>query len=120
MPSEAFRPIVYVRGYAMTQSEVEATVDDPFYGFNLGATHYRINQDGGASFFAFESPLLRLATDHGYSNAFSGTRQTAEGIHDPRRTVCIFRYYDDTSRTFDDRPGGHHRGSRGSPLQLHP
>lgn len=106
MREDNFRPIVYVRGYAMTQSEVEETVDDPFYGFNLGATHFRINQDGGASFFAFESPMLRLATDYGYSDAFSGVRQTSAGIEDKRRTVWIYRYYDDTSRTFDDRRGG--------------
>src|SRR5262245_23264194 len=99
-------PVVYVRGYAGTQSEVEATVDDPFYGFNLGATHYRVNQDGGATFFAFESPLVRLGTDHGYSDTFDGFRQTAAGLKDKRRTVWIFRYYDETSRTFDDRAGG--------------
>ncbi|RXH55774.1 esterase/lipase family protein [Granulicella sibirica] len=107
MQEVSFRPIVYVRGYAMTQSEVDATVDDPFYGFNVGSTHFRVNQNGGSSFFAFESPLLRLATDYGYSDAFSGTRQTAAQIDRPARTVWIFRYYDDTSRTFDDRPGGY-------------
>jgi pimeloyl-ACP methyl ester carboxylesterase len=106
MQSKSFRPIIYVRGYAMTQSEVEATVDDPFYGFNLGSTHFRVNRDGGASVFAFESPLLRLITDYEYSDAFSGTRQTAAGIENSARTVWIFRYYDDTSRTFDDRAGG--------------
>lgn len=31
-------PIIYVRGYAMTQSEIEATVATPYMGFNLGAT----------------------------------------------------------------------------------
>ena len=34
MPSEY--PIIYVRGYAGTQSDVEETVDDPTYGFKMG------------------------------------------------------------------------------------
>lgn len=31
-------PIIYVRGYAGPTSGVDAQVDDPFYGFNKGAT----------------------------------------------------------------------------------
>jgi hypothetical protein len=30
-----FYPIIYVRGYAMTQSEIDATVSTPYMGFNL-------------------------------------------------------------------------------------
>src|SRR4051794_19401321 len=107
MPNNlSYRPIVYVRGFAGIQSDVESTVDDPFYGFNLGSTHYRINQDGAARFFAFESPLLRLSTDHGYSDAFAGSDQTSRDLQNPQRSVWIFRFYDPTSRTFDDQAGG--------------
>jgi hypothetical protein len=28
-------PIIYIRGYAGAQADVEETVDDPFYGFNV-------------------------------------------------------------------------------------
>ena len=35
-------PVIYVRGYAGSQNEVEDTVDDPFYGFNKGSTHIRV------------------------------------------------------------------------------
>lgn len=40
-------PIIYVRGYPGTQSEVEETVDDPFYGFNKGSTHVRVGPRPG-------------------------------------------------------------------------
>jgi hypothetical protein len=35
---KAMWPIIYVRGYAMTEGEIEATTADPFCGFNLGST----------------------------------------------------------------------------------
>jgi hypothetical protein len=101
-------PIVYVRGYAGRQAEVEDTVDDPFYGFNLGSTHIRLDASGQADFFAFESPLLRLMSDHGYREVFDGSIQSAKGFDDPKdrlKTIWIYRYYDPTSKTFD-RPGG--------------
>ena len=31
-------PIIYVRGYAMTEGERDETAADPFCGFNLGST----------------------------------------------------------------------------------
>ena len=34
-------PIIYVRGYAMTQSEIEDTVADPYMGFNVGSCKVR-------------------------------------------------------------------------------
>ena len=36
-----YHPIIYVRGYAMTPSEIDETTADPFCGFNLGSTVYR-------------------------------------------------------------------------------
>jgi hypothetical protein len=41
-----FHPIVYVRGYAGSQGEVEETVATPYMGFNLGATKVRQRWDG--------------------------------------------------------------------------
>lgn len=101
-------PIVYVRGYAGRQAEVEDTVDDPFYGFNIGSTHIRMDGNGQADFFAFESPLVRLMSDQGYREVYDGSLQSAknlEALHDKNKTVWIYRYYDPTSKTFD-RPGG--------------
>jgi pimeloyl-ACP methyl ester carboxylesterase len=99
-------PIVYVRGYAGTQSDVEETVDDPFYGFNIGSTHIRQDQTGKAMMFAFQSPFVRLARNFGYTEVFDGPNQRiSDDCPDPNRTIWIYRYYDPTSRSFD-QPGG--------------
>jgi hypothetical protein len=39
--TKPFYPIIYVRGYAMKQSEIEDTVATPYMGFNLGSTKIR-------------------------------------------------------------------------------
>jgi len=60
-----FHPIIYVRGYAMTEREQDETTADPFCGFNLGSTVYRATADKNqpAKKFVFESPVLRLMSD---------------------------------------------------------
>ncbi len=47
-----YYPIVYVRGYAMTQGEVEETVATPYMGFNLGSTKIRQDWQGPKTFRA--------------------------------------------------------------------
>lgn len=91
-------PIIYVRGYAGTQSEVETTVDDPFYGFNLGSTHIRLEQDGHAGFYPFPSPLLRLIDEQRYRHVY---RETGSDGGTPPRSIWIYRYYDVTARSFE-------------------
>jgi len=59
-----YYPIIYVRGYAMTQGEKDATVSTPYMGFNLGATKVRQNWKGDTIKHIFESPLLRLMKDY--------------------------------------------------------
>ena len=44
-----YYPIIYVRGYAATMSEIEDTVATPYMGFNLGATKVRQNYEGTSS-----------------------------------------------------------------------
>ena len=41
-------PIIYVRGYAMTEGERDETAADPFCGFNLGSTVFRASIDKSA------------------------------------------------------------------------
>ena len=41
-----FYPIIYVRGFAATRSEIENTVATPYMGFNLGSTKIRQNHQG--------------------------------------------------------------------------
>lgn len=104
MPSEF--PIIYVRGYAGTQSDVEETVDDPTYGFNMGSTHVRQMMNGKADMFMFVSPFARLFRDHKYQDVIDGAvQQLPPDLDAPERTIWIYRYYDPTSETFD-RPGG--------------
>ena len=56
-------PIVYIRGYAGPTAGINAQVDDPFYGFNSGSTHIRVDGDGAPAFYQFEGPLVRLMGD---------------------------------------------------------
>lgn len=98
----AFRPIIYVRGYAMSRNEIDDTTADPFCGFNLGSTVLRAVPDPKQppKKFVFESPLVRLQSDYKYSDVYrdgvdildpdwSGTL--------PTRSVVIYRYYDSAS-----------------------
>lgn len=102
-------PIIYVRGYAMTQGEIDETTADPFCGFNLGSTVYRATPDKEqpAKKFVFESPVVRLASDYEYADVFDngldimdqdweGDPKWNGGI--PRRSIIVYRYYEQASR----------------------
>jgi len=102
-PQAPFHPIIYVRGYAMTEHEQDETTADPFNGFNLGSTVYRAtpDKDKPAKKFIFESPLLRLVSDHGYQDVYRNgfdimDRDEWEGTL-PSRSIVIYRYYDTAS-----------------------
>ena len=85
-------PIIYVRGYAMTASEVADTVSTPYMGFNLGATRVRQAWDGKVHRHVFESPLIRLMKDYGYRDTYDSGSELTGPI--PARSVVIYRYYD--------------------------
>ena len=70
MNPNAFHPIIYVRGYAMTQSEIEDTVADPYMGFNIGSCKLRQMWDGKVKKHFFESPLVRLLKQHNYKDVY--------------------------------------------------
>jgi hypothetical protein len=65
-----YHPIIYVRGFAATQGEIEETVADPYMGFNIGSTKSRMAWTGDMKRFYFESPLVRLMSDHKYNDVF--------------------------------------------------
>lgn len=101
-------PIIYVRGYAMTQGEIDETTADPFCGFNLGSTVYRATpeKDKPAKKFVFESPVVRLGSDFGYADVFDNGLDVMdsdwEGDPDwnsgiPRRSIIVYRYYEQAS-----------------------
>lgn len=105
--SSAYRPIIYLRGYAATEGEIDATVSTPYMGFNLGSTKLRQAYGGSMVPFVFESPLVRLMKDEGYTDCFDGgafRRPDAllEGEEPralrptvPAKSVWIYRYYED-------------------------
>jgi hypothetical protein len=117
-----FYPIIYVRGFAMTTSERNETAADPFCGFNLGSTSFRASSDKKAPVrkFIFESPIVRLAKDFGYTDVYENglnidddgwtARLAAKAIDDkdnPKaidfgRSIVIYRYYDEGSTLFGD------------------
>lgn len=87
-----FHPIVYVRGYAMTEAEISATVATPYMGFNDGAVKVRQSWDKRVVRHVFESPLIRLMKDYGYVDVY---RTGAEAIGPlPPRSVVVYRYYE--------------------------
>lgn len=90
-------PIIYVRGYAGSQDEVEETVSTPYMGFNLGATKLRQRWNGDIVRHVFESPLVRLMKDHGYRDVFAGGQELRDSPLPPT-SVIIYRYYESASR----------------------
>lgn len=96
-----FYPIIYVRGYAMTQTEIDETVATPYMGFNLGATKLRQSWDGKVTRHIFESPLIRLMKDYGYRDVYYNGRETS-GELDPK-SIVIYRYYEDADSDLGER-----------------
>ncbi len=91
-----YYPIIYVRGFAMTQSAMEETVATPFMGFNLGSTKIRKEWDGEVVRHIFESPLIRLMKDYGYVDNYTDGAENEGRI--PARSVIIHRYYEQADR----------------------
>jgi PGAP1-like protein len=102
-----FHPIVYVRGFAATQGEIEDTVADPYMGFNIGSTKARAAWTGDVKRFFFESPLVRLMSDHQYEDVFvDGEDLVSAGRAEhpvPYRCIVIYRYYDEASKDFGNQ-----------------
>jgi hypothetical protein len=108
MQEHAIHPIIYVRGYAMTQSEIEDTVADPYMGFNLGSAKVRQVWDGTVRKYYFESPLVRLLKDYNYDDVY---QEGSDRVADARalsapgdqaqavayRSIVIYRYYEPSS-----------------------
>ena len=124
MPDEdgRFLPIIYVRGYAMTEQEQDETTADPFCGFNLGSTVFRATPDKTkpAKKFIFESPVLRLTSDYDYSDVYHNGLDIMDPDWErnipapptpapstpappvpaqslPARSIIIYRYYEQAS-----------------------
>src|SRR2546422_5897260 len=108
MKKKAIHPIIYVRGYAMTQSEIEDTVADPYMGFNIGSSKVRQLWDGSVKKYFFESPIVRLLKRFKYEDVFQegydrvsdlSAPMTVDGKVPPvpYRSIVIYRYYEPSS-----------------------
>lgn len=98
-----FYPIIYIRGYAMTQSAIDDTTSTPYMGFNLGTTKIRQNHKGEVTQHFFESPLIRLMKDFGYTDNYAAGEIIDDDI--PAKSVIIHRYYDEADRDFGTGDG---------------
>lgn len=91
-----FYPIIYIRGYAMSQSAIEDTVATPYMGFNLGSAKIRQEWDGEVRRHFFESPLIRLMKEYTYVDNYTDGEINEERI--PAQSVIIHRYYEQADR----------------------
>lgn len=91
-------PIVYVRGFAASMTEIEDATASPYMGFNDGAAKIRQRHDREIVRFIFESPLLRLMKDEGYGDTFRDGAEIPPGEACDARCVWIFRYYEQASK----------------------
>ena len=94
-------PIIYLRGYAGSQGDIEDTVSTPYMGFNLGSTRIRQRHTGEVQPHVFESPVIRLMKDHNYVDAYHNGQLLPPGPV-PSRSIWIFRYYDVADKEFGD------------------
>ncbi|GAC1409667.1 MAG: hypothetical protein NVSMB60_31280 [Mycobacterium sp.] len=101
-------PIIYIRGYAGPTAGIDSQVDDPFYGFNTGATHVRVGGDGEPAFYQFEGPMLRLMTDENYRLLVRGDQarylDDADDGTVPSASLWVYRFYDQAATTFVPPP----------------
>ncbi|HSS25477.1 MAG TPA: hypothetical protein VLL82_13990 [Mycobacterium sp.] len=101
-------PIIYIRGYAGPTTGIDAQVDDPFYGFNRGATHVRVDGSGEPAFYQFEGPMLRLMIDHQYKLLVQGNQRAYLENNDdgsvPADSIWVYRFYDQAATTFAAPP----------------
>lgn len=99
--ADKFHPIIYVRGYAMTDGAMEDTVHTPYMGFNLGSTRVRQQHDRSFRHYIFESPLIRLMKEYGYQDSYAeGVNLAESAVEDEQggrlsaKSVIIHRYYE--------------------------
>ncbi len=104
MTAQRLYAIVYVRGFAGGTSGIDSATDDPFYGFNAGATHVRVDGDGKPQFYQFAGPMVRLIEDEDYRVVVHGGQQAflesvKEGTQ-PENSLWIYRFYDTAADMF--------------------
>ncbi|RUO22946.1 hypothetical protein CWE09_13510 [Aliidiomarina minuta] len=104
-------PIIYVRGFAMTEGARESTVDTPYMGFNQGSTRVRQQYDRSFEHYIFESPLIRLMKEYGYQDVYAEGMNLAEPLDEdapfqrlPQKSLIIHRYYESEEEAVSQKP----------------
>ena len=102
-----FYPIVFVRGFAMRDADIEKAVAEPFSGFENGSTMLRQGVGDALVPFYFESPVIRLITDCEYQDVYREGREPQDAsdlaeLKNPERTMWVYRYYEQASDVFGD------------------
>lgn len=92
MRHRARYPIIYVRGYAMTKTEIAETTSTPYMGLEYGSTKSRQAWNGAVRKVFFESPIVRLMK-LGYTDIYQDGLQLETG-RIPPESIVIHRYYD--------------------------
>lgn len=98
LSAEQAHPIIYVRGFAMTERGIEGTVHSLYMGFNDGSTRIRQQYDRSYRRYIFESPLLRLMKEYGYEDIY---RDGIDVLEDENaslspRSIIIHRFYENS------------------------
>lgn len=103
-------PIIYVRGFAGGGAGIDTAVDDPLYGFNEGSVQVRVDGADRPAYHQFESPVLRLMTDHGYQLLVHGDQAAYLRVQEtgdvPAATVWVHRFYDEFAARLTRDPAG--------------
>ncbi len=100
-------PIIYVRGFAGGPQGIDKATEDPLYGFNDGSTHARAGVAGDIVFYQFESPLLRLMSDHDYKLFVRGDQEAWLDQQPPDTvnpaSIWIHRFYDEAAGSWEKK-----------------
>lgn len=91
-----YYPIVYVRGYAMTEDEREETFHDTYYGF--AATSVEKRQAPPPEYLRvdmFEGQLIRLMKLGKFAYFDATNRGLEDSSDNPTRSLWVCRFYDE-------------------------
>jgi hypothetical protein len=90
-----YYPIVYVRGYAMTEGERDDVFHDAYYGFSATSVEKRDAlppKDFEVDIFEGQFIRLMKLKDYGYADSVNRGLQTFHS--NPTRSIWISRFYD--------------------------
>jgi hypothetical protein len=114
--------VICVRGYAMTAGDIDQTTAAPFCGYNVGSTIFRAvpDREDAPRKFVFESPVVRLASDFQYGNAYSDGYDITDPNWQPDRCILLCPPTRGSSASYRDSPALREYRARMARRQNHP